>query len=327
MDIRDIFNDEISVNQKYVFVIMPFKEPFESLYSNIIHPVVTSAGYECEIADQPTNNAIIHDIVVSIIKSRIIIADISENNPNVMYELGIAHALQKEVIIIYDATTVGKEILSDIRYIRARMYHNTAPGGIKLKQDLTQTLEYVGGKIEKLEMTEQFEEAKKQEVSELLTMMKAQFEQRVNRVEYFTFHIIKLMFDAKSSYTEIRKLVEEYRDNHTDENLQRLNRKAKFKSDFLKNYTMDFTKFQLENARNFLHSAWLAIKYPDELFMLNWEMESLANVKPVLLEEYFYRDIDHILQSIDYKINRIDFWVSVMQEERTKVGLRPIEET
>lgn len=320
MDVIDIFKQSIAVDENYVFVLMPFEKPFEDLYKDIINPVVTSEGFQCEIADQPTNNAIIQDIIESISKSRFIIADISGYNENVMYELGIAHALQKEVIIIYDNDKLERKIPSDIRFIRARMYYNTASGGLKLKQDLTQTIDYVRSKIEKLQSTEEFEAAKKEENTELFNMVKAQFDQRQNRVEYFTFHIITLMSSANEWYQEIGQLLRDCRHDPNNQKLDTIKRTAKIHSDFIKNHTIDFTNFQLENARNFLHSAWLAIKYPDELHMLHWEMSSIANLTPILDSQ----DISRILESIEYKINRIDFHVSVMQEERKRVGLQPI---
>jgi hypothetical protein len=69
MDIIDIFKQRIAVDENYVFVVMPFDEPFMDLYRDIINTVVTSKGFVCEIADQPKNNVIIKDIIESISKS------------------------------------------------------------------------------------------------------------------------------------------------------------------------------------------------------------------------------------------------------------------
>ncbi len=324
MDIIDIFKEPMPIDENYVFVIMPFEEFFKELYETVIYPAVVSKGFKCQIADQPTNNTIIHDIITSIKKARFIVADISNQNPNVMYELGIAHALQKEVIIIYDVNS--KKLPFDVIYIRARMYDNNAPGGIRLKSDLEDTIEYVRGKIQSSQLSEEFRRARDQQSEELFFMVRSHFRQRSNRVDYFTYHIIDLMFHARSQYIDLKNEIEEYRLNPTDDEWNKIKRGAKHDSEFLKSYTMDFTIFQLDNAKNFLHSAWLSIKFPDELNMLNWEMAGLENVHITKGSIHFHDEINQIIRSIDYRISRIDFWIQIMQEEREIVGLKSVED-
>ncbi|MHB8150648.1 MAG: hypothetical protein ACYDIB_10835 [Desulfobulbia bacterium] len=83
------------------FVLMPFAEEFEDVYQYLISEGLANAGYTVKRADDiKSQNNIIGDIVKGIITSDLIVADLTGANPNVYYELGIAHALNKKVILI-----------------------------------------------------------------------------------------------------------------------------------------------------------------------------------------------------------------------------------
>lgn len=102
---------------------MPFGEPFNQYYSKVLKPALFKISFNVLRADEIyTNRAIVDDIIEQIIVSDIIIADVSNKNPNVNYELGIAHALRKQVIIISQQV---EDIPFDYRHIRSILY-NTA---------------------------------------------------------------------------------------------------------------------------------------------------------------------------------------------------------
>lgn len=83
------------------FVIMPFEEEFENLYAEKIHPILESKGYNVNKADSiDSQRAIIEDIVNGITNADLIIADLTGTNPNVFYELGIAHGLGVPTVLI-----------------------------------------------------------------------------------------------------------------------------------------------------------------------------------------------------------------------------------
>lgn len=80
---------------------MPFAEEFADVYQYLISEGLESAGYTVQRADDiKSQNNIIGDIVEGIISSDLVVADLTGANPNVYYELGIAHALNKKVILI-----------------------------------------------------------------------------------------------------------------------------------------------------------------------------------------------------------------------------------
>jgi hypothetical protein len=111
---------------------MPFENRLTKIYESIVLPAVKSKKLRCERADDfTTNNAVLKDIIEGICRARFLIADVTKYNPNVMYELGIAHAIGKEVIMIYNRRSVGSKsrFPFDISHIRTIKYENTAPGG------------------------------------------------------------------------------------------------------------------------------------------------------------------------------------------------------
>lgn len=108
------------VDSKSIFVLMPFEEQFQTIYYNAIKPVVEALGYSVSKADEDLRTGtIIEQIQDSIRDSLLIIADVSGKNPNVFYELGFAHGLNREVLII---TQNEDDIPFDISHIRHFKY-------------------------------------------------------------------------------------------------------------------------------------------------------------------------------------------------------------
>jgi len=97
--------------EQVCFVIMGFgiKNDFrtgreidlDKTYKNIIKPVFEELGFICKRADDVKHSGVI-DIPMYeyILKSDFVIADISTLNPNVMYELGVRHAVRKNSTLI-----------------------------------------------------------------------------------------------------------------------------------------------------------------------------------------------------------------------------------
>ena len=123
------------------FVIMPFAEKYRSLYETFIKKLLTDLGLQAKRADEIFGtNPIIQDILENIQKSRLIIAFLTEANPNVLYEIGVAHTLKKDVIIL---TPDVNKLPFDIRYLRCIQYEDSLAGSEKLRRDLKLTVEQV----------------------------------------------------------------------------------------------------------------------------------------------------------------------------------------
>lgn len=92
------------------FVIMPFgqkgspeEDRFLKVYTYIIKKPIEDAGFECERGDQlPEFGPIPEQIIKKLKNADLVVADLSGRNPNVFYELGHRHALNRPVIPISD---------------------------------------------------------------------------------------------------------------------------------------------------------------------------------------------------------------------------------
>lgn len=73
------------------------------------------------------------DITASIRKAHLIIADLTGRNPNVFYEVGIAHALNKKVLLMAQSI---EDVPLDLRHRRALFYEYSPRGCRKLEKDL-----------------------------------------------------------------------------------------------------------------------------------------------------------------------------------------------
>ncbi|XOF33445.1 MAG: hypothetical protein ACL93V_15825 [Candidatus Electrothrix sp. YB6] len=109
--------------KKTCFVIIPFGGNFDSYYKMIICPGIEASGLTPVRADEIYGTKpIIEDICDQIFSAKIIIADVSTKNPNVNYELGVAHALNKQVIIISQSID---DVPFDYKHRRVIIYDTT----------------------------------------------------------------------------------------------------------------------------------------------------------------------------------------------------------
>ena len=108
------------MSKKSAFVIMPFDTDPEAVYLEFIKPALERAGLEVARADDIQHQANILAIVIErIFSSDLIVADLTGSNPNVFYELGVAHALEKPVVLI---TQNVEEIPFDLKPYRLLKY-------------------------------------------------------------------------------------------------------------------------------------------------------------------------------------------------------------
>lgn len=105
----------MSEAERVCFVIMPFDPELHYFYLCLKQHIRHHHGIRCERADaQVLTKPILDKINDFIQKADVIIADCSGRNPNVFYELGIAHAHEKKVILITKDAIC--EAPSDIRH-------------------------------------------------------------------------------------------------------------------------------------------------------------------------------------------------------------------
>jgi hypothetical protein len=93
---------------KEVFVIMPFSERheehpegfFQEVLASLITPAASEAGFSVRTARRSGSDVIQATIVQALVNADLVIADLTEHNPNVLFELGVRMALDKPVLLI-----------------------------------------------------------------------------------------------------------------------------------------------------------------------------------------------------------------------------------
>lgn len=129
------------------FVVMPFSTFFDNQYQNIIKRAVEEMSVNCIRADEiHSKPRIMDDIWKSIRSARFVIAELSGRNPNVFYEVGLAHAIGKPVIIL---TNNEEDVPFDLKALRYLFYDTNDPfWGENLKKRLKKMIENITVKEE-----------------------------------------------------------------------------------------------------------------------------------------------------------------------------------
>lgn len=108
------------------FVLMPFGSPIGDYYSQIYEPAIRKAGLRPVRADADIfgTGKIIDQIWNGINAAKVLVAELTSRNPNVFYELGLAHALDKPVVLI--SSNEG-DVPFDLKHIRVIYYNVSDP--------------------------------------------------------------------------------------------------------------------------------------------------------------------------------------------------------
>ena len=122
---------------EHIAVMMPFKSEFDPVYE-AIKEACNALRFTTRRVDEiykPTK--IIDDVFSTIVQSRLVICDLTARNANVLYETGLAHARNNDVIMI---TQNMDDIPFDLRHFRVLKYLSNKEGLSKLTEDLKKTI-------------------------------------------------------------------------------------------------------------------------------------------------------------------------------------------
>lgn len=127
------------VDKPKCFIIMPFGGWFDKYYLDIYIPAIEAAGFDAKRADdlyRPGN--IVNDIWSYTKEATVLLADLTNKNPNVFYELGLAHAITKPAVLI---TASMDDVPFDLRSLRVIEYDKNSPKwGELLQEKITKAL-------------------------------------------------------------------------------------------------------------------------------------------------------------------------------------------
>lgn len=134
----DINNTLIEENK--VVCLMPFNKHFSSIY-NTIKTACRIENFVCSRTDEELiedNNNLRKYIIGQILSAKVIVAVLDGLNPNVFYEIGIAHAVGKLVILIANVNDLNK-VPTDFKAGRVIFYDSKN----KLREQLIDALKQI----------------------------------------------------------------------------------------------------------------------------------------------------------------------------------------
>jgi hypothetical protein len=108
------------------FVMQPFAQPYGGYYEKIFKPAIEKAGLQAVRADAEIfgTGKIIDQIWRGLNNAKVLIAELTTRNVNVFYELGLAHALQKPVVLV---AANEPDVPFDLKHIRVIYYDVSDP--------------------------------------------------------------------------------------------------------------------------------------------------------------------------------------------------------
>jgi len=128
---------------KKCFVLIPFAAEFEEIFKHAIKAAADEKGYVCERTKEITGPInIVNEIVSNIFEADLIVADLSGQNANVFYELGVAHSVPppNKTILIADK---NEKIPFDIKVYQVLKYGRSFEDILNLHKGIVQRIEFI----------------------------------------------------------------------------------------------------------------------------------------------------------------------------------------
>ena len=141
------------------FVIQPFDSgKYDKRFEDIYKPAIEAAGLVAyRVNKDPGVSVLIESIEKGIRQAILCLADITEDNPNVWYELGFSFAAGRQVVMVCSEDRTGKKYPFDIQHRNIISYKSDAPSDFDLlRKNLTIRIKTI---IEHTEALEQIAEA------------------------------------------------------------------------------------------------------------------------------------------------------------------------
>jgi hypothetical protein len=121
--------------------MQPFGGHLGGYFDSIYKPAIEQAGLQALRADDEifATGKIMDQTWRGIRAADVLVAELTSKNPNVFYELGLAHALEKPVVLV---SSNQEDVPFDLRHIRVILYDQTDPfWGQKLVDKLADNIE------------------------------------------------------------------------------------------------------------------------------------------------------------------------------------------
>lgn len=141
---------EVNNAEKRCFVMMPISNQgdypdghFDKVYNQIYKPAIEKAGYKSYRVDENTiSDSIVDKIFEAVQNCEMALCDLSNRNPNVLYELGLRQAYNKPVVLVCDDKTdkiFDVSCISTVFYKSDRLYENVLEAQEKVYDAIVST--------------------------------------------------------------------------------------------------------------------------------------------------------------------------------------------
>jgi len=122
------------------FVMQPFAPPLGDYFEKVFKPAIEKAGFTAVRADADIFGAgkIMDQVWRGINEAKVIVVELTSRNPNVFYELGLAHALEKPAVLV---SSNEDDVPFDLKHIRVIYYDTNDPfWGTKLIEKVAENI-------------------------------------------------------------------------------------------------------------------------------------------------------------------------------------------
>ena len=132
--------------KKTCFIITPIggsetaiRRKIDGIINEVIEPVLNELGYKVVVSHRINDSgSVTNAIIKGVYESELVIANLTGNNPNVMYEVALRHASAKPIIHVTEDIS---NLPFDINDQRTIPYTDDIAGAYQLKEDLKNMIE------------------------------------------------------------------------------------------------------------------------------------------------------------------------------------------
>jgi hypothetical protein len=144
--VKEVVDEQIADSRKSCFVISPIGEDksetrkrADQVLKHLVRPAVESCGYKATRADEIDKPGLItSQVIQAVVNDDLVIADLSETNPNVFYELAVRHVIRKPLIQIIQK---GERIPFDVGGMRTISFdHQDLDSVAQAKEDIVKQI-------------------------------------------------------------------------------------------------------------------------------------------------------------------------------------------
>ena len=144
VDVNPRFNTfQPDLKKNHCLHLCPYREPYNTIFNGTVKPILEKEGFTVNRSDEkPGAQATLDGIWKEIYSSEVIIAEVTGKDPDIMYQIGMAHTVGKPVIILSQSMD---DIPFDLKYTGCLIYTDTPKGMEMLEAQIAGLMRFIKG--------------------------------------------------------------------------------------------------------------------------------------------------------------------------------------